>query len=29
MIQNGEGWHYTAVKKLPELLREITSKTPR
>ena len=26
MIPNGEGWSYIAVKKLPELLRRITSK---
>ena len=26
MIGNGEGWDYLAVKKLPVLLREITSK---
>ena len=26
MIPNGEGWNYTAVKKLPALLRGITSK---
>ena len=26
MIPNGEGYHYLAVKKLSELLREITSK---
>ena len=26
MIPNGEGWHYISVKKLPALLREITSK---
>ena len=26
MIPNGEGWHYIAVKKLPALLRGITSK---
>ena len=26
MIRNGEGWHYIAVKKLPALLRSITSK---
>ena len=25
MIQNGEGWHYLAVKKLSALLRSITS----
>ena len=25
-ISNGEGWHYIAVKQLPALLREITSK---
>ena len=26
MIPNGEGWHYIAVKKLPVLLRGVTSK---
>ena len=26
MIPNGEGWHYFPVKKLPALLRGITSK---
>ena len=26
MIPNREGWHYIAVKKLPALLRGITSK---
>ena len=26
MIPNGEGWHYIAVKQLPELLRGIMSK---
>ena len=26
MTSNGEGWHYITVKKLPALLREITSK---
>ena len=26
MIPNGEGWHYLAVKKSPELLTRITSK---
>ena len=26
MIPNGEGWHYIAVKRLPVLLRGITSK---
>ena len=26
MIQNGEGWHYLAVKRLSALLRGITSK---
>ena len=26
MIPNGEGWYYIAVKQLPALLREITSK---
>ena len=26
MIPNKEGWHYIAVKKLPVLLRRITSK---
>ena len=26
IIPNGEGWHYTAVKKLPALLRGMTSK---
>ena len=27
MILNGEGWDYIAVRKLPALLREITSRT--
>ena len=26
MIPNGEKWHYLAVKKLPALLRGVTSK---
>ena len=26
MIPNKKGWHYLSVKKLPALLREITSK---
>ena len=25
MINNGENWHYLVVKKLPELLKGITS----
>ena len=29
MIPNGEGWHCLAVKRLPALLRGITSKHPR
>ena len=26
MITDGEKWHYLAVKKIPTLLREVTSK---
>ena len=26
MIQNGEGWHFLAIKNLSALLKEITSK---